>query len=159
MLNVDNTKWEQELDEFGVEGIPHFSFLDNNGNEEGNIVGRLPRQYLLRMWMPLLAVKHLYLMLVLLGSIQVLDPGRYIKWQIQEVMVKDLKLWMRNTAKCRSALSGLRTLCEVSHNLRGSVCTILVNNGFGIPSRHFPMIQQPLWQVYNITIPICIDRR
>lgn len=47
MLNVDNTKWEQELDEFGVEGIPHFAFLDNNGNEEGNIVGRLPRKYLL----------------------------------------------------------------------------------------------------------------
>ncbi|KAK4341874.1 hypothetical protein RND71_037690 [Anisodus tanguticus] len=47
MLNVDNTKWEQELDEFGVEGIPHFAFLDKNGNEEGNVVGRLPRQYLL----------------------------------------------------------------------------------------------------------------
>lgn len=47
MLNVDNTKWEQELDEFGVEGIPHFAFLDKNGNEEGNIVGRLPRQYFL----------------------------------------------------------------------------------------------------------------
>ncbi|KAL3526715.1 hypothetical protein ACH5RR_011371 [Cinchona calisaya] len=47
MLNVDNTKWEQELDEFGVEGIPHFAFLDNNGNEEGNVVGRLPRRYLL----------------------------------------------------------------------------------------------------------------
>ncbi|XP_047158615.1 thioredoxin-like protein HCF164, chloroplastic [Vigna umbellata] len=47
MLNVDNTKWEQELDEFGVEGIPHFSFLDKEGNEEGNVVGRLPRQYLL----------------------------------------------------------------------------------------------------------------
>lgn len=47
MLNVDNTKWEQELDEFGVEGIPHFAFLDRKGNEEGNIVGRLPRQYLL----------------------------------------------------------------------------------------------------------------
>ncbi|KAJ4956412.1 hypothetical protein NE237_013195 [Protea cynaroides] len=46
MLNVDNTKWEQELDEFGVEGIPHFAFLDKDGNEEGNIVGRLPRQYL-----------------------------------------------------------------------------------------------------------------
>lgn len=47
MLNVDNTKWEQELDEFGVEGIPHFAFLDSEGNEEGNVVGRLPRQYLL----------------------------------------------------------------------------------------------------------------
>lgn len=46
MLNVDNTKWEQELDEFGVEGIPHFAFLDKDGNEEGNVVGRLPRQYL-----------------------------------------------------------------------------------------------------------------
>ncbi|XP_052209668.1 thioredoxin-like protein HCF164, chloroplastic [Diospyros lotus] len=47
MLNVDNTKWEQELDEFGVEGIPHFAFLDKFGNEEGNIVGRFPRQYFL----------------------------------------------------------------------------------------------------------------
>ncbi|KAG2534965.1 thioredoxin-like protein HCF164, chloroplastic [Panicum virgatum] len=47
MLNVDNTKWEQELDEFGVEGIPHFSFLDKEGNEEGNVVGRLPKQYFL----------------------------------------------------------------------------------------------------------------
>ncbi|KAI4314908.1 hypothetical protein L6164_027771 [Bauhinia variegata] len=47
MLNVDNTRWEQELDEFGVEGIPHFAFLDKDGNEEGNVVGRLPKQYLL----------------------------------------------------------------------------------------------------------------
>lgn len=46
MLNVDNTKWEQELDEFGVEGIPHFAFLDGKGNEEGNVVGRLPTKYL-----------------------------------------------------------------------------------------------------------------
>lgn len=47
MLNVDNTKWEQELDEFGVEGIPHFAFLDKEGNEEGNVVGKLPKQYFL----------------------------------------------------------------------------------------------------------------
>lgn len=47
MLNVDNTKWEQELDEFGVEGIPHFAFLDEKGNEEGNVVGKLPKKYFL----------------------------------------------------------------------------------------------------------------
>ncbi|XWS34460.1 hypothetical protein CRYUN_Cryun21dG0040400 [Craigia yunnanensis] len=47
MLNVDNTKWEQELDEFGVEGIPHFAFLDKDGDEQGNVVGRLPRKYFL----------------------------------------------------------------------------------------------------------------
>jgi hypothetical protein len=47
MLNVDNTKWQQELDEFGIEGIPHFAFPDKEGNEEGNVVGRLPKQYFL----------------------------------------------------------------------------------------------------------------
>lgn len=45
MLNVDNTKWEQEIDEFGVEGIPHFAFLDKDGNEQGSVVGKLPRQF------------------------------------------------------------------------------------------------------------------
>lgn len=41
MLNVDNFKWELELDEFGVEGIFYFVFFDVKGNEEGNIVGCL----------------------------------------------------------------------------------------------------------------------
>ncbi|CAN0911895.1 Thioredoxin-like protein HCF164, chloroplastic [Linum grandiflorum] len=43
---ADWCEWEQELDEFGVEGIPHFAFLDRDGNEEGNVVGKLPRRYL-----------------------------------------------------------------------------------------------------------------
>ncbi|XP_022735642.1 thioredoxin-like protein HCF164, chloroplastic [Durio zibethinus] len=47
MLNVDNTKWEQELDEFGVEVITHFAFLDKDGNKEGHVVGRFPRKYFL----------------------------------------------------------------------------------------------------------------
>lgn len=65
ILNVDNTKWEQELDEFGVEGIPHFAFLDKDGNEEGNVIGRLPRQYLLENVDALARGKHTFLMHVL----------------------------------------------------------------------------------------------
>ncbi|CAI9752814.1 unnamed protein product [Fraxinus pennsylvanica] len=47
VMLIDNMKWEQELVEFGVEGIPHFAFLDKDGNEEGNVVGCLPRKYFL----------------------------------------------------------------------------------------------------------------
>lgn len=47
LLNVDNAKWDAELNKYEVEGVPHFVFLDEDGTDRGEAVGRIPRDVLL----------------------------------------------------------------------------------------------------------------
>ncbi|WP_218082067.1 thioredoxin family protein [Anthocerotibacter panamensis] len=39
MLNVDNPKWNPELDRYKVNGIPHYVFLGSDGQIKGNVIG------------------------------------------------------------------------------------------------------------------------
>lgn len=42
MLNVDNSRWLPELNQFHVNGIPHFVFLDHQSHPLGSAIGEQP---------------------------------------------------------------------------------------------------------------------
>ena len=43
MLNVDNSKWLPEIERYRVDGIPHFVFLNRDGNPIAQSLGEQPK--------------------------------------------------------------------------------------------------------------------
>ncbi len=46
MLNVDNTKWLPEILRYRVDGIPHFVFMNSEGDAIAEAIGEQPRSIL-----------------------------------------------------------------------------------------------------------------
>jgi thiol:disulfide interchange protein len=39
LLNVDNPRWQPQIDSYGVNGIPHLELLDRTGQRLGHVIG------------------------------------------------------------------------------------------------------------------------
>lgn len=44
MLDVDSLRYAEEVEQYEVDSVPHFLFLDAKGQSQGEIVGRFPEQ-------------------------------------------------------------------------------------------------------------------
>ena len=44
MLDIDEPRWAQQVEEFGVTGVPQFTFLDSNHEMVKTLVGRVPEK-------------------------------------------------------------------------------------------------------------------
>ena len=44
MLDIDEPRWTQQMEEFGVTGVPQFTFLDSNQEVVKTLIGRVPEK-------------------------------------------------------------------------------------------------------------------
>lgn len=83
MLNVDNSKWLPEVLNYNVDGIPHFVFLNPEGNAIAQSVGEQPLEIFQQNLQALIASQPLPYASVQ-GHISTINPGNSIQLGSQD---------------------------------------------------------------------------
>ncbi|HRD41570.1 MAG TPA: thioredoxin domain-containing protein [Prochlorococcaceae cyanobacterium AMR_MDS_5431] len=74
LLNIDNPQWQQELEKYGVTGIPHIELFDSSGLAIGKIIGAHTRSDIQKLTQALIS-KTTLPKLPGIGPITVLSQG------------------------------------------------------------------------------------